>query len=185
MELEIKARKAEKKIENKKIRRAGGIPAIIYSQGKVGTTFEVDAVAFQKVLNQIVPGTLSTTIFTLKEGSKTKKAIVKDIQYHRTSYNVIHLDFEELIDSVPVSLNVPIQCVGVVDCIGIKLGGNLRQVSRSLKVKALPKDIPSHIEIDITNMNVGEEKKLADIAIPSGVRPLSDMNTLAVVIAKK
>lgn len=185
MELEIKARKAENKTENKKIRRAGGIPAIIYSQGKVGSTVTVDATALQKILNQIVPGTLSTTIFALKEGSKTIKAIIKDIQYHRTSYNVIHIDFEELHDNVAVSLNVPIQCVGVVDCIGIKLGGNLRQVCRTLKVKALPKHIPSHIEIDISAMNVGEEKKLADVAIPSHVHPLSDLNTLAVVIAKK
>lgn len=184
MELEIKPRKSAK-VESKKIRRAGGIPAIIYAQGKAGTPIMVDTIAFQKALNQIVPGTLPTTIFALKEGKKTIKAIVKDIQYHVTTYSVIHLDFVELVDNVPVAVNVPIQCTGVMDCVGIKLGGLLRQAARYLKVSAPPAKIPPFFEIDVRDMDVGAEKKLADIKIPAGVRPLADLNTLAVVIARK
>jgi large subunit ribosomal protein L25 len=186
MELNVKQRVANKKTENKTIRREGGIPAIVYSQGKEGVTCSVDKIEFQKALNQLrTSGTLSTTIFSLKNDKKITKALLKDIQYHVVSYDVLHLDFIELIDSVEVDVNVPIQCIGVMDCVGIKLGGNLRQVVRAVKVRCLPKNVPSQFEIDIRELNVGQGKRVSDIEMPKGVRPLMDSNSLAVVIAKR
>lgn len=186
MELNIKSREPSKKTESKKIRRSGGIPAVIYSRGQTGSGFVVDRGEFQKVLNQLpAAGTLATTVFSLKNDKKIIKAVLKDIQYHVVSYDVLHLDFVELQEKVEISVNVPIQCTGVMDCVGIKLGGNLRQVLRSLRVRCLPKDLPSHFEVDIREMNVGQGKRISDIAIPKGVRPLVDTKSLAVVIAKR
>ncbi len=111
--------------------------------------------------------------------------ILKDIQYDPTNYSIIHLDFEELLDDVPVNVKVPIECTGVVDCTGVKLGGILRQVIRHLRVRCLPKDMPSFFQVDVKAMGIMDVKRLADLNIPQTVRPLADMNEVAVVIAKR
>ena len=185
MELKASPRAGNNKTSSKVIRREGNIPAILYAQGKEGENIAVGAIEFKKILNKIVPGTLSTTIFHLDLGGKKRKAVLKEIQYNITTYDVSHLDFIELIDNVPVELKVPIQCTNVMDCVGVKLGGSVRQVVRTVKVRCLPKDIPAAFEVDVRDMNVGQEKKLSEIAMPHGVQPLMDTNTVAVAIAKK
>src|ERR1700722_3341352 len=174
MELKASPRPGDKKISCKVIRRMGKVPAVLYAQGKEGRSIAVGAIDFKKILNQIVPGTLSTTIFNLDIDGKKTSAILKEIQYHITTYEVSHLDFIELIDGVLVELKVPIQCTGVMDCVGVKLGGTLRQVIRTVRGRCLPKDIPAAFEVDVRELNVGQEKKLSEIAMPKGVQPLMD-----------
>lgn len=185
MKLAISSRPAGKKSENKKIRRENKIPAILYSKGEKGKEIVINGIDFQKILDTTPTGTLSSKVFHLELDGQTIKAIVKDIQYHITSYNVIHIDFEQLDDELPVSLNIPVVCMNVVDCAGIKLGGVLRQVKRKLKVTCLPKDIPSQFEIDVKDLVLGQTVKLNQIAIPPGVRPTDQLNEVAVVIARK
>lgn len=186
MEFTVTSRAADKKSESKKIRREGGVPAVIYSQGKKGEEIIVSRAEFQKVLQQIEPGTLSTKIIVLNHNGKKIRAVFKDIQYHPTTYNPVHFDFVELVDDVPVNINVPLQCIHAMECVGVKLGGVLRQVIRQVKVRCLPKDIPSHFELDIKDMELHHTKKLRDILnIPNGVRPLIDLKEVAVVISKR
>lgn len=186
MKLQYVSRSNEKKSESKVLRRNGKIPSVLYSRGKDSVPITVDDADFQAILRQIKSGRLPTTIFELEgEDKSSKKCIIKDIQYHPTTYNVLHLDFEELLDDVPVNLNVPIECTGVVDCVGIKLGGVLRQVIRYLKVSCLPKDIPSRFEVDIAKLGQRQSKRLRDIAIPAEVKPLADLNEVAVAIVKR
>ncbi len=187
MKLNIITRTAGKKSESKKLRRAGQIPAIIYKRGKeAADTIVLDNVDFDAFLRQIQPGRLSTQIFTLvDENGSERRALLKEIQYHVTKYSVMHLDFEELVEDVPVNVKVPIECTGIVDCIGIKLGGVLRQVIRYLKVRCLPKDIPPAFIIDIRNMGQRDTKRLIDLDIPQTIRPLVDLNEVAIAIVKR
>ena len=90
---------------------------------------------------------------------KRARAIVKDIQYNVASYDVEHIDFLLLSDDQIVTVNVPIQILGVAECPGIKLGGTFRQVIRTLKVSCLPKDIPSEFQIDIHDLNIAQSKR--------------------------
>jgi large subunit ribosomal protein L25 len=185
MKLTIATRSA-KKSETKKLRREGKIPAVLYSKGEKGKEIVIDAVDFKKILNTTPTGTLSSKVFSLDGlGGKALKAIVKDIQYNITTYEVIHLDFEELHDDVPVTLNIPLVCINTVDCIGVKLGGVIRQVIRQVKVSCLPKDIPQQFELDVRDMNLGQSKKLSALEIPKGVRAAINLNEAAVVIARK
>ncbi|MBA3957219.1 MAG: 50S ribosomal protein L25/general stress protein Ctc [Parachlamydiaceae bacterium] len=186
MKLQMSKRSAARKSESKAIRRAGNIPAILYTQGKPGETVAVPNGEFQSLLRQVQPGRLSTTVFTLiDENGKERRAIIKEIQYEPTTYKVSHLDFEELHKDVKINLNIPIECTGVAECAGIKLGGVLRQVIRSLRVRCLPKDMPAVFELDIRNMANRESKRLSDLAIPKEVSPLANMNEVAVVIVKR
>lgn len=185
MNLTAKKRAEETKGAIKQARRAGKIPAVCYAPGGEAQSIEVDEVAFSAALRKIKSGRLSTTVFTLEIDGKKNKAIVKDIQYDLTSYRVIHLDFQELKDDVSVSVKVPIECVGKGDCVGIKLGGFLRQIIRDVKVKCLPKDIPSEFELDIRSLRIKQSKRLSDLMMPKGVKPLSTTDEVVAVIAKR
>lgn len=186
MKLRVFTRNEAKKSESNKIRREGNIPAVVYTRGKESRTVAVDGSEFSALLRTVLPGRLSTTVFTLADDhGKTHPVIVKEIQYHPTTYKVLHLDFEELSDKTPVKVNVPIECTGVVDCVGVKLGGVLRQVVRHLRIRCLPKDIPSAFMIDVRSMGQNDKKRLSDLEIPNSVKPIADLNEVAVVIAKR
>lgn len=185
MKLTITRRSAGKKAENKQIRREGNIPAVLYSKGEKGHEIVVDGIAFKKILNTTPTGTLSSKIFHLDLDGKVVKALVKDIQYNITTYAVIHLDFEQLHDDHPVSVKIPVRCINVNDCAGVKLGGAVRLVVRHVPVVCLPKDIPADFEIDVRDLALGQMTKLSALKIPEGVRPTISLKEVAVVIARK
>lgn len=185
MNLTANKRAEETKGAVKGARRAGKIPAVCYESGGQTQSIEVDGAAFNAALRNMKSGRLSTTVFSLDLDGKKVKAIVKDIQYDLTSYNVIHLDFQELKDDIPVSVKVPIECVGKGECVGIKLGGFLRQIIRDIKVSCLPKDIPNEFELDIRNLRMRQSMRLSDLAMPKGVKPLATTDEVVAVIAKR
>lgn len=90
-----------------------------------------------------------------------------------------------MVDDVQVKVNVPIECIGEVDCVGVKLGGVLRRVIRYLRVQCLPKDLPAFFEMDVVSLELNKSRKLGDLNIAEGVRTLSDLNEVAVIIAKR
>lgn len=186
MKLNVRTRTAGKKSESKQLRRAGQIPAIIYLRGKNAQNIALTTSELNAHLRQVQPGRLSTQVFELAdETGKTHRALLKEIQYHVTRYDIIHLDFEELVESVPVNVKVPIECTGIADCVGIKLGGVLRQVIRHIKVRCLPKDIPSSFVLDIRSMQQRDTRRLKDLSIPQSIRPLMNLNEVAVAIVKR
>ena len=185
MKLTVKPRIGDKKSDIKQIRREGDIPAIIYAVKGQPQKVIVNGVEFSAILRHMKSGRLPTTVFTLIDGKTETKVIVKDIQYHLTTYSVSHIDFAELVDNVPVSVKVPITCTGIVECVGVKLGGFLRQVARHVKVECLPKSIPTEFEVDVKDLGIMQSRRLKDVKIPEGVRPLADMEEVLVVIAKR
>jgi large subunit ribosomal protein L25 len=185
MKLTTKPRTGEKKSDIKQIRREGDIPAVIYSAKTQPEKLIITGPEFGAILRGVKPGQLPTTVFTLNDGKKERRAIIKDIQYHLTSYRVSHIDFEELSDNVLVSVKVPINCTGIADCQGIKLGGFLRQVIRHVKVECLPKHIPSEFMIDVRDLGMRQSKRLKDLVLPAGVKLLCAAEEVIVVIAKR
>lgn len=186
MKLHVLSRAAKSKSESNQIRRNGGIPAVVYVGDKGAENLVVKSTEYKAALRHIQPGRLSTTIFILvDEKGRERRALIKEIQYKITNYEVIHIDFEELVDDVKVNVKVPIECVGAADSPGVKLGGVLRQVIRKLKVSCLPKDIPSAFELDVRQLEARGSKRLKDIAIPETIRPLVDLNEVVCVIVKR
>ncbi len=185
MKLSVFPRATEKKSDTKKLRRQGQVPGVLYGLEKTNENVYFQLDQLQAIFRQLAPGMLATTLFELEAEGKTHKAVIKEIQYHPASYAVLHLDFALVSDEKPVTVNVPIQVVGLADCAGIKLGGFMRQAIRSLKVSCLPKDIPQAFILDVREMDLGHSKTLADLSVPEGVRPLARMKEVAVVIAKK
>lgn len=185
MKLAVQKRTTKTKGEINQLRREGNIPGILYGHQEAGAPIQVKGDEIRALLRQMKPGLLATTVFELHDGHKTVKAIVKDVQYHVATYDVMHIDFAQLREEQPVTVNVPIQMIGVADCAGVKLGGFLRQVIRTLKVSCLPKHIPSEFTLNVADLNLGQSRTLADIGMPAHVRPRAKMNEVAVLVAKK
>jgi large subunit ribosomal protein L25 len=186
MKLKMLTRPSESKSAVKKLRRENSIPAVIYGFGKEAEKIAVESPEFTAHLRSVQPGRLSTTIFTLVDShGKERRAILKEIQYKVTTYDVIHLDFEELQDKVMVNVKVPIEPINFAECPGVKLGGVLRQVIRHLRVRCLPKDIPQAFVLDAKDMGPRESRRLSDLDIPNTVRPLTNLNEVAAVIVKR
>ena len=185
MKLTAHKRDVKRKSLIKEIRRNGDIPAVCYGIDCDPQSVFIQGEEFHSALRKIEPNHLSTTVFKLHIDGKDHKAVVKDIQYDVTRYRVQHVDFLILSGDKPVNVNVPLAFSGLVECPGIKLGGVLRQVIRSVKVRCLPKDIPYHFDIDVSKMNAGDSRRLSEITMPENVRPLASMEQVAVVIAKQ
>lgn len=185
VEVEVFARNAKNKGEAKEHRREGNVPCVIYSSGTVGQNGFIKKEAIETVIRNLEFGFLPTTVFILKDASgKKRKAIIKDIQYKVTTYAILHVDFLELIEDRKVNVKVPLQCLGTVDCVGVKAGGFLRQVLLHVPVRCLPKDIPTHFEVDVKDVDIRHTKRVADIAIPKGVVPLVKATDVVATVVK-
>jgi large subunit ribosomal protein L25 len=185
MKLSIYERSNKSKACLKKIRSDDNIPAILYCKGEASQTVFVKRKEFYDVLRHVDKKQLSTTVFEMTdEGGKKFKAIVKDIQYNIISYDVLHLDFLKLLDDTKVNVKIPIMISGAMECAGIKLGGMLRQVIDFLKVSCFPKDLPVAFELNVKNLGIKQSLRLKDIDFPDNVKPMMNLNEVAVVIAK-
>jgi large subunit ribosomal protein L25 len=184
MKLNVTQRKEKKKSVTREIRRRGDVPAVLYSKNGPSELMIVKGAEFSAHLRAIEPDHLSTTIFTLVDGKRERRVIVKDIQYTPTTYQISHIDFEELIDRAPVSVRVPIVLSGSALCVGVKLGGFLRQVIRSVKVECPPEKIPTEFSVDVADLGIRQTKRLSDVVMPQGVRPLDKLEEVVVVVAK-
>ncbi|MBI5274716.1 MAG: 50S ribosomal protein L25 [Chlamydiales bacterium] len=184
MKLTANARSCGTGLLLSEIRNNGHIPAVIYSKGKETEVIQILASDLEAILRKIEKGHLATTVFELHFGNKVRKAILKEIQYHRTTYQILHLDFQELQHVEFVSVNVPVHFTSVADCTGIKLGGFLRQLKRYIRVKCPPSKIPSAFYVDVRELGIRQSKRVKDIAFPEGVQPLAGKEELIVAIGK-
>ena len=158
----------------KQVRKEGNIPCNLYG-GEGNVNFHVNEIEFNKIIN-------SPNVYFVNldiEGKKVK-AIIKEVQFHPVSDQTLHVDFLEVAEDTPVNVVLPIQTTGVSK--GILAGGKLRVVTRRLKVRALPKDLPEFISVDITKLKIGQSVKVGELSV-TGLTFLDAAN--AVVVAVK
>lgn len=175
VELEAIARDgAGKKGALNALRKEGRVPGIIYG-GENNINFHVDAVRFSKLIH-----TSDVYLVNLKFEDKTIRTVIKDVQFHPVSDAAIHIDLMEVFDDKPISIGVPVVFTG--KSIGVLNGGKRREKLRKLVLKALHKDIPEEISIDISNVRIGQSIKVGDLNLEN-VEILDHPN--AVIIAVK
>lgn len=184
MKLKVSERAHDQKGQLNKLRHENKIPAVLYVKDGENRMLTVDKEAFSAVLRSIRKGYLSTTVFDLEIKGQAVKAIIKDIQYHKTTYDILHLDFQQLYDDVKVNVNIPLEFTGATDCVGIKLGGFLRPVMRTIRVNCLPKAIPSHFVVDVSKLGLKQSKRVRDLQVDKAVNVLASQESVLVVIAK-
>lgn len=185
MDISVFERKKATKNHLNKIRWEEGIPGVIYSAGKENEMIFVKKSEIQALMRNIPKGKIATTIFNLKLDKAKRKAIIKEIQYDRTTYEIIHMDFQEVFKDQKIRVKVPIECTGISECAGIKQGGTFRQNHYFLPVECLPGDLPESFIVDIKNLEIGAIVRFSDFSIPKTVRPLAILHDVAVSIVKQ
>jgi large subunit ribosomal protein L25 len=161
------------KKDAKAVRNSGRVPCVLYGTGEQ-IYFSVRNIDMLKIV-------VSPDVYIVEldiEGTK-KTGIIQELQMHPVKEAVQHVDFLELVDNKPVVIGIPVKLVGRSR--GVLNGGRLQQVFRRLKVQALPKDLPSEIEIDITPIKIGQSRRVSDVVLP-GVTMLDPHNAVVVSV---
>jgi large subunit ribosomal protein L25 len=94
---------------------------------------------------------------------KIYRAILKDIQFHPVNDSIVHADFQEINESKPVEMMIPVNLVG--NSVGVRAGGKLIANSKKLRVRALPADLPDFIEVNIDNLEIGKAIKVGELSM--------------------
>ncbi len=177
----ITAQKREAGSRNsRRLRREGKIPAVVYGYGFKNENVVVDRSQLMAILRR----SRRNDKFDLKiEGGETCKVIIKELQWHPVRDELEHVDFYKLTEGRPVVVDVPVKIVG--ESKGVKMGGDLYQPRKKITVEALPEAIPNDIEVDVTNLMIGDVVHVFDIEMPEGVKVKSSKNYTVVAILGK
>jgi large subunit ribosomal protein L25 len=147
------------KRDAKGLRYQGLVPAVLYG-GATQTHFAVSAADLRAVVYTPVVHFIEIEVAGVKS-----KAIIKDMQFHPLTEQLIHIDFLLLDEKKPVTIEIPVKLTGTSP--GVKVGGKLVQKLRKLRVKALPKDHLDNIEVSIEELEVGKSVKVSEISLPN------------------
>ncbi len=155
--LKAKKREISTKGAINQLRRDGFVPGIYYSKGKEQIAFSVEEIALNKYVF-----TSKTNIIQLTfDGEEGIGCIIKDVQFDPVTDRVVHFDVLGVTLGQLIQLEVPIRFVGAAN--GVKEGGILQEQLHKLEVECFPRHIPEHLEIDITELNVGDSISIKDL----------------------
>jgi large subunit ribosomal protein L25 len=169
----------------RRLRREGKIPVVIYSEGRPAELGFVVRSEVEAGMRTMCPGSLPVTVFELKDASgKARTALVREIQYTPTTYEITHIDFLELSPKRSVEVKVPVEFVNASECIGIKLGGQLRHIMRHVSIRCLPAHIPSQFNVDVRELGIRQSRRVKDLDIPDAVTCLANIEDVVVSIVK-
>ncbi len=165
--------------EVKKLRDAGRIPATIYGRQTKPENLELVG----REMTDLINHSLSENILVDLDVNKKKRlALVQEVQHHPLSGKVLHVDFHEVAENELVTVMVPVETTG--EAVGVKTGGGvLEHIVFKLKVRALPKNLPEQILIDVTALDVGKSIHLGEIKAPEGVEIMGKKSTTVVAVA--
>ena len=162
---------SSKKSFVKSIRNIGSVPGVYYSHdSKQSIPFSVN----KKLLNQALKST--TQIYQITVGGKKRDVIIKSIQYHPISEQILHIDLYGIKMDQEVSVKVPILFSG--QAIGITSGGILNQNYTELEISCLPSNIPQNIDIDISHLDIGDTIRLTDISVDNSIKLIGEDDLL-------
>ena len=145
------------KSSSKALRNAGQIPCVLYG-GEGPIHFSAPELAFSKL---VYTSNAYTVVIALGEKEQFS-AIMQDIQFHPVTDKILHIDFYQLFEDKQISIDIPVKLNG--NAIGVRLGGNLQRNKRKLRVKALPTNLPDKIEIDISELNIGDKVYITELS---------------------
>jgi large subunit ribosomal protein L25 len=137
------------------LRKGGNVPCVVYGKGE-NVNFFALAPSFKNLVYSP-----NVYIVKLNIDGTTYDAIMKDLQFHPVSDEILHIDFMQISEDKTITINIPIHVVG--NSIGVKKGGRLNLVKRTLTVKALPKNLPDYLDVDVEQLEVGQSIKVGDL----------------------
>lgn len=164
------------------LRQSGLVPAVIYGAGKENSNFAVDVRDIMKNLQD--PG-FFTHLYELKLGNTTERALVKDVQFHPVTDMPLHVDFLRVSKDSKITVAVPITFINEDKSPGLKRGGVLNIVIHNLELNCPVDNIPDHLTIDLSGLEIGVSIHTDTLGLPKGVTVahIERDNTIATILA--
>lgn len=181
---DVQIRKSLGSSRSRQVRRSNLIPGIIYGGDAKPTTIQADRKAYDRIYRQHAGESLIYHLNLVEDGKKVSDfpAIIKDVQLHPVTDEVIHIDFNRI--SLDKEIEIKVKIIVKGEAIGVKKdGGTLEHLMWDLDIICLPTNIPHHLEADVTNLGVHDSIHVKDLALPAGVRTKHDPESVVITIA--
>jgi len=166
----------------KDLRDKGFIPAVVYAAGKESQALKVSHSELLKLIHQ---HRIEGVIINLKfkdDKQKGRPCLIKEIQYDPVYGDIVHVDFNEISLTKEIKVNVPVIAKG--EPVGVKQeGGSLEHILWEIEVGCLPTNIPKGIEVDVSQLKIGDSIHIKDLVMPSGVKVLNDQTSIVLSVA--
>ena len=156
-------------------RKAGNVPCVVYG-GEAPIHFSAPTLAFKGLVYTAEAKTAKINV-----GDATVEAVIQDIQFHPVTDQLMHIDFIQLVEGKPVTMDIPVVFHGQAR--GVLAGGKLKTILRKLSVRAVPGQFPESIELDINGLRIGKSIRVSDV--PAEGFEILNADTAVIVTVKK
>ena len=178
--LEVQSREKTGKNSNRRLRAAGEIPAVVYGSGIDPAVIQVQRKSIADLMRK-TEGDNPVFLLKLAGTDKSRHCMIRELLTDPISGEMLHIDFQRIDLSKEVQVAVQIVLHGVP--VGVKTdGGMLDFVTRELEISALPNSIPPHLDLDVSELLVGQHVEAGQIELPDGVRLETDADRVVVSI---
>ena len=161
-----------------RLRREGKVPAVVYGLGADTVSVTVPSRELQHIL---AGGSGANTLITLNVDGESVLTLARQIHRHPTRGELVHVDFIRIRRDVAVSAEIPVHLLG--EATGVRDGGLLEQLLFQLTVEAMPGNIPVSIEIDVSDLAIGDQLRVEDIPLPAGVETQAEPDFVVAQVA--
>jgi large subunit ribosomal protein L25 len=159
-------------------RREGMIPAIVYGPEIDPLSLSINEREFRTAMKQASRG----SIINLEVGGNTNKVLIRELQRDPVTSRVIHVDFHAISMNKPIHVSIPIHFVGTAK--GVKTEGGIMQITmREAEISCLPADIPDFVEVDVSELGIGDAVHVSNLAIPNAKILAEGQRTVVVISA--
>ena len=158
----------------RRLRSENKVPAVLYHSGIEGTSLSVEKNELYKALKT------GQFIFEINVADKDQFVLVKEVQYHPVTDEIIHVDFQQVKEDQKISLEVPLRTEG--EAAGVKLGGILVQLLNVVTINCKPSNVPEALTIDVTELEMNSTLLVKDIELPDDVEMVTADDIAAVSV---
>ncbi len=168
LKLVAEARAEQGRGASRRLRHAGKVPAIVYggSADPVAVTLDHNT-----VFHALKKEAFHTSILDLELAGKSEKVVLRDFHMHSYRPEVLHLDLQRVSETEEIHMKLPLHFLNEENCPAVKVqGAHITHVATEVEVRALAKDLPHFIEVDLANLKAGQTIHLSDLVLPKGVK---------------
>jgi large subunit ribosomal protein L25 len=151
---------------SRRLRRTGRVPAIVYGAHQEP---EMISLRHNELIQHLGDEAFYSHILNLKVGDKTSRVVLKDLQRHPAKPFILHVDFQRVMMDEKLRMVVPLHFLNEGKAKGVKAGGVVSHNLNEIEVTCLPKDLPEFIDVDVTDLDIGDILHLSEVVLPEGV----------------
>ncbi|HQL89339.1 MAG TPA: 50S ribosomal protein L25 [Syntrophales bacterium] len=184
LELQASIRTESGKGPARRLRAEGLVPAVLYGSGAESILLTVSAADLLRII-RAEKGETGFIKLVIDEGGKKAErvSVIKELQTNTVTKKIVHADFYEIRMDRKLTRDVPIHIVG--DAIGVEKGGELKQFKRDVKISCVPGLMPRHVDVDVTNLAIGDTIRVGDLRLAEGIEILDTDSVSIVTVAAK